>query len=373
MSKQVVVGTAAARPGEIVYGSFTGVELPTGGTDDLPVIIAQGRQEGPVLWVTASIHGDEYSGLSTVMKLLGPGGSDFPLQDLSGTVVLLPTLSPAGLRTARRSPYYNDEADPNRQFPAPEKLTKARQDPEDRSMALERVYARLFERIEATADYLIDLHNASLGSIPFSFRDPLYYADEAEKARMQELYDKLDGILKAFGMPIINEFPSEEYLEQKLHRAVSSSVLYCAHIPAFTVELGGYLHVDALARDAAVAGTRNVMRYAGMLPGPDEPMPPIPQPQVDFAVRRMMHPRTPRSGILTYLVEAGDVLQAGDAVALLTDIWGRPIGPDDGLLRTEHDGYVVGLLEKTVVYENETTVWLAVRDETEMLRPYPEV
>lgn len=364
------IGNIESQAGKIVYGSFAGAELPTGGRDDIPIIIAQGNGEGSCLWITGSIHGNEYSGLSTIHTLLGHNGEDFPIDELKGTVVLVPTLSPAGLRTGSRAPYFNFGSDPNRMFPdlrPPEED----EEEEDSSTILERVYQKLYDVIAETADYLLDLHNASIGSMPFSFRDPIYYA-EGEKADAEALMQKTDEMLAAFGMPIVNEFPSKKYLNQKLHRSVSGAVLNKGRIPAFTVELGSYNHVDIPARDGAVVGCRNVMRWAGMLSSEKEAMPAIPQPDVDFAVRRLMHPRVPHSGVVQHMVDTGDIVKAGDPVARLTDIWGRGIGAEDGILRTEHDGYVVGLLGGTVYYENEPCIWLSVRDDTEMLIPLEE-
>ncbi len=374
MNESVVVGDVRGVPGQIVYGAFPGVALPTGGRDDLPVIIAQGKRAGPVLWVTGSIHGNEHSGLAVIHRLLGPGGVDFPVNELSGAVVMIPTLNPAGLRTESRSPYYSRGADPNRMFPAPERPhTRTNAFPEGPpASAMESVYERLFASIEATADYLIDLHNAVIGSIPFAFRDPIYYAGERDRVAARRLQIRNDEMMAAFGLPIINEFPSVEYIKKNLHRSVSGSVLNRARRPAFTAELGGYLHVDLLARDAAVVGLRNVMRWAGMLSGEPEPLPPIPFPEVDFPVRRIMYPRAPQSGIVTHLVDAGDPVRQGDAVARLTDIYGRPLGPDNGLLRTEYDGFVVGRMQGKVYYENEPVLWLAVRDDGDLLLPYPD-
>jgi len=85
-----------------------------------------------------------------------------------------------------------------------------------------------------------------------------------------------------------------------------------------------------------------------------------------------MHPRVPTSGIITHLVDTGDVIRAGQPVARLTDIFGRSIGPDGGLLRTEFDGYVVGRMQGTVYYENDPVLWLSVRDDSDRLVPYPE-
>ncbi len=373
MSHSVHVGTATGIPGEITYGVFEGVPLPTGGTDPIPVIIARGAKDGPVLWITGSIHGNEYSGMAVIHRLLGPGGVDFPLGELAGTVIMIPTLNPAGLRTEAREPYYSHGSDPNRLFPAPKRPRRKNAAAEDSPpSALERVYERLFERIEAHGDFLIDLHNAVIGSLAFAFRDPIYYDGPQDRAAAQRLQAVNDQMLAAFGFPIINEFPSLEYLRKNLHRSVSGSVLNRARRPAFTVELGGYLHVDMRVRDAAVIGLRNVMRWAGMLPGDREPMPDIPWPRVNFPVRRLMHPRVPTSGIVTHLVDAGDTIHVGQPVARLTDIFGRPIGPDNGLLRTEYDGFVVGRMQGTVYYENDPVLWLSVRDDSELLVPYPD-
>ena len=371
MNTPMTIGTARSAPGEIAYGTFEGVALPTGGSDDFAIILAQGKAEGPTLWVTGSIHGNEYSGMAVIHHLLGPGGTYFPIDDLRGTVVMIPTLSPAGLRTEARSPYYNRGADPNRMFPAPERPASDARDEEQAPAALETAYARLFEQMDRHGDYLIDLHNAVLGSIGFAFRDPIYYNGEAEKNSARKLQQHNDEFMEAFGFPIINEFPSGQYLKKNLHRSVSGAVLNRLRRPAFTVELGGYLHVDYAIRNAAAAGIRNALRWAGMLPGSPEAMPDIPRPQVDYPVRRMMHPRAPQSGIVKHLVDTGDVIRKGDAVARLVDIYGRPLGPDNGLLRTEHDGYVVGRMQGEVYYENEPVLWLAVRDSGDLLLPFP--
>jgi predicted deacylase len=285
---------------------------------------------------------------------------------------MIPTLSPAGLRTDSRSPYYNHGADPNRMFPAPVRANTNATDDESALTTLEKAYVRLFEYIEASADFLIDLHNAVIGSIPFSFRDPIYYDGEQNRAAASKLQAINDEMMAAFGLPIINEFPSSEYLKKNLHRSVSGSVLNRARKPSFTAELGGNITVDLLARDGAVVGLRNVMRWANMLPGEREPMPPIPYPQVDFSVRRLMHPRAPQSGIVMHLVDSGDVVTKGQAVARMIDVYGKPLGPDNGLLRSEYDGYVVGRMQGNVYYENEPVVWMAIKDDTDLLMPYPE-
>ncbi len=135
----------------------------------------------------------------------------------------------------------------------------------------------LFGMILETADYLIDYHNAWTGSVSFVFRDRvLYRADEEpeanKKARAEALVAKLDAMIQAYGHTVVNEFPAEKYIDEKLHRSTSGAALLVGGIPSFTVELGTGLMPDPAIVAAAAAGTRNVLRWAGMLEGDPEPI-----------------------------------------------------------------------------------------------------
>jgi predicted deacylase len=283
--------------------------------------------------------------------------------------VAIPTLSPAGLRTGERSPYYLYGKDPNRMFPG---LTLPN-DPDNSQYpsALEMAYARLFERIDATADYLIDLHDYGIVSIPFAFRDPIFYREPRDKPIARKLQQTVGQMLDALGLTVVNEYVSDEYLKLNLHRSVSGAALNTARIPAFTVEIGGQKVVNSEAVRAVAVGIRNVMRWAGMLPGPAEPITGVTVIDPGYPVRRMTHPRVPQSCIVHHLVQPGDRVQAGDPVARMVDIYGRPAGPDDGLLRTDYDGFVMGLFPGMAFYPNDSIIGLAVRDDSELLLPVP--
>ncbi|GAB4435511.1 MAG: succinylglutamate desuccinylase/aspartoacylase family protein [Anaerolineae bacterium] len=372
MVAQLEIGTAKGQPGRLAYGAVDAVPLPTGDFDRFPIVIAQGREPGPTLWLTASIHGNEYTGLAVLHRLL----DDDLARRLRGAVVAAPTLNPAGLRAGTRSAYYLGGADPNRLFPAPPLAGEAEGDATEPPSALESAYRRLFDVIRGTADYLIDLHCASIASIPFAFIDPVFYREggdgpDGDKATTNRLYETVQGMAEAFGLSVIREFVSREYLSKKLHRSVSGALLNLAHIPAFTAELGSSFVVDRAARDAAVAGLRNVMRWAGMLDGPMEPVAGVPIIRPGYPVRRMVHPRVPCSCIVHYLVNPGDAVRQGQPVAELRDIYGRP-ATDDGLLRTDHDGHVLAVFNGALFFENEAIMTLAVSDEREMVLPYPD-
>ena len=366
MKDTLVIGSARAQPGAITYGTFDALELPSGGIEFFPIIIAQGRTPGPVLWITASIHGAEYTGIPVIHELLNQS----LVARLSGTIVAVPTLNPAGLRSGQRSAYYLGGQDPNRLFPAP-LPRRGRPESEEPLSVMEEAYSRLFDQIKHTASYLIDLHNYPIGSLSFAFRDPIYYRGGRERSAAQQLQARVSEMLVAFGHSIINEYASADYLKMNLHRSVSGAVLNVARIPAFTAELGGYMTVDPDIVRAAVRGIRNVLRWAGMLDGNPEPITGIKILAPGYPLRRILYPFAPNGGLCTYYVKAGDPVAVGDPIARLRDIYGRPLGTEDGVIYSEYDGTVLGIIVGAVVYRNEPLLSMAIRDDGDMLIPYP--
>lgn len=364
----IQVGTARARPGEIVTGWLDGVDLPTGTQDRFPVVVAQGRDPGgPVFWVTASIHGGEHTGLIAAHRLITPE----LVAKLRGTLVVVPTLNPAGLRTKERKPYYYD-GDPNRLFPEP---GPGYTSPDD-IVGLEAAYLNVYEAIAGSgADYLLDLHTAQIGSIPLVFRDPVFYhrrfGQGLSRSEAQALQGRLSEMLDALGFPVINEFAASSYIGRGLHRSVTGSVLNGLGIPAATVELGSWMHVDAHVVEACLAGMRNTLRWAGLLPGKFEPVKGIKKLNASGPLRRCIHPRAPRAGIVHHIVRPGERVSAGDPLARIVDIFGRPVGDDDGLILSEYDGYVIAWQHGVVRYEGEPIMIMAIPDDAALVLPYP--
>lgn len=154
--------TLRTDPGTLECGFVPVAGLPTGGTEEFPVLIAEGNEQGPELWVTATIHGDEVNGLAVAHDLMTETLAD----RVAGRVVCLPTLSPAGVRRQSRTPYYGD-GDPNRSFPVGP-------DSEDEDVQ-ELIYRQVYDAFAESADALLDLHTAGLGAFPFNYRHPVLY------------------------------------------------------------------------------------------------------------------------------------------------------------------------------------------------------
>jgi uncharacterized protein len=370
MPPMMQLGTAVARPGEMSFGYLEMLELPTGITERMPVVLACGRADGPTFWVTANIHGNEYTGLLAAQRAITERLAG-ELDHLRGTVVAVPSLNPAGLRVSRRQPYFDDETDPNRTFPSRQQDDELDDEP---PTPYEQFSARLFEALRASADYHVDLHCAHLRSIPFTLRDRVPYQDETQRAEAEHLAEQIDGLGRAFGLPLITEFTSKRYFKEKLQRSTGGATVYEARIPSITPELGASEFVDPAGLRAAIAGIRNALLWADMLDGEPEAITWIPQPDLGYSVRRETHPRAYASGILHTLREPGEIVRAGEPVAELRDIWGRPVTTDgnDGVIRSEHEGFILGLYERVAVYRHSPVATLAVRDDEPLVINWPD-
>jgi uncharacterized protein len=165
------------------------------------------------------------------------------------------------------------------------------------------------------------------------------------------------------------EYNVKSYIGRELHRSTTGAALQELRLPAFTVELGPHTVADPAAVAAGVIGLRNMLRWAGMLPGDREPMPAIPMPSFKGRMRREDGPYPSGAGILDYRVAPGTMLAAGGVIADLRDLWGRPVG--DGLVRVATDAWVVGLEDGILAYPGAAVAHIAVADDNPVVNPWP--
>lgn len=86
-------------------------ETYSGMTLKIPLHIRRGKEDGPVVFVTAALHGDEINGTGAIRRLLQD--DDFELKN--GAVIFVPVLNL--LAFDRHSRYLPDRRDLNRCFP----------------------------------------------------------------------------------------------------------------------------------------------------------------------------------------------------------------------------------------------------------------
>lgn len=363
--KSIKIGSAQSDPGKLVYGFIDAMELPTGTSDKIPVIIAQGKIDGPTFFISANVHGNELTGVAVIHDVM----TEDLVKELKGTVVAIPTLNPTSLRLYRRYPEYQDE-DPNRQFPEG-RFAKPDEDDEDPKFLkpYEQVADLIYSYFEKYADYHLDLHNHTLRSIPYSILDRIFYDGEDEKEEAEKLATQQRGMVEAFGAGgmIVADFPPNTYMNLKYHRSLSGAVLNTLRRPAFTVELGSsnVLLPEVIA--GSVKATRNLLRWAGMLDSPKEEITEYEVPKHKYRIRRFEHPRAKHAGVIRMLVEPGEKVTKGQHIARITDIHGRPI--EDGVIKTEHDGYMIALRDQMTIYPQQHIAEMGIKDEFDMIAP----
>jgi len=87
----VIAGTTVA-PGERRTLQLAAARLPTQTQLSIPLVVVHGLQDGPRLWLSAAIHGDELNGVEIIRRVLE---TISPLT-LRGTLVAVPIVNVFG-------------------------------------------------------------------------------------------------------------------------------------------------------------------------------------------------------------------------------------------------------------------------------------
>lgn len=350
------IGSATSTPGTTVTGWLDVAELPTGGSERLPISITEGKREGPTLWVTGALHGNEVTGIGVAQDFV----TEQVREQLRGTLVVIPILNPAGVRLDARNSYYHDE-DPNRSFPY------GAASPSTVPNLQELINGRVFDELSRTADALVSLHEGWINESVYTIVERVRYGADRSQEEAERLAARTEALAEAFGLPPIREYDVAMQEAYGLQRSFECAAVNAAGIPAITPELGSPHIIEDQHLEVAITGLHNVMRELDMLPGDPEPNTRAPESPVDYPVKRADGPVTDVPGIVRHRVEAGDVVNTGDVIAEIT----TPHGDVRCTVTTESEGYVLGRRQGVAVYENDILVSMATRDDGELVVERP--
>lgn len=270
----------------------------------LPVHVVHGRRPGPVLFVSAAIHGDEILGVEIIRRVLNTQGID----KLKGTLLCVPIVNVFGFLSRTR--YLPDRRDLNRVFPGSPKGSLAAQ------------LADLFLReVVGRSDFGIDLHTGAINRENL----PQIRADFSDADLKQSA--------EAFAAPVLLEstIPEGSLREAAAEKGVKMLVY----------EAGEALRLNELAIRAGVRGVQNVMHHLDMLPARFFSKPK--HPPVFAQTSRWV--RAPEGGLLRAFKALGDSVAKGDIMALVTN----PYEGIDTQVRASADGVVIGRINISVV------------------------
>lgn len=255
----VTIAGITAQPLQRVCGKLPVTTLASGLELSIPVHIANGVKEGPVLFLNALAHGDAVTGLECIRQTL----EQVDLSQLSGTIVAVPCANPIGFEwDARNTP--TDSYNMNRTYPGNAKGWFTEQ------------CAAVVASICKEADYLIDWHGGSYGTA-------IHYVliNHVEG----ELGAKIKELGFAYGLPFVYDGPPAG--PAAAYAGTLTDYMISLGKPGMVAEVGTGMNVSLDMVADSVRGNFNVMKKIGMLPGNPE----LPKDQWMCRERPLMRPK----------------------------------------------------------------------------------
>lgn len=284
-----------------------------------PVLVVNGKEPGPVLCLTAAIHGDELNGIEIVRRVM----YDVEPEKLKGTMVGVPIVNLQGFH--RNSRYLTDRRDLNRFFPG---------NPEG-SLASRIAYS-FYNEVISHCDALVDLHTGSFHRTNL----PQLRADLQNEAVVE--------LSQGLGSTVV------------LHSSGGKGTLrYAANmdgIPTVTLEAGGPMRLQEKEVAHGVKAIQTLMNKMGMYKrqrfwGKPEPV---------FYESKWV--RADQGGILFSEVFLGKRVKQGDLLGTITD----PVTNTRNEVRSPARGRVLGMAINQVVMPGFAAFRIGIeRDEDE--------
>lgn len=301
-------------PGKVAETSIPVSDLSAGMQADLQVRVYHGKNEGPTIFVSAAIHGDEIIGTEIIRRTI----KKISASRLSGTIIFVPVVNMFGFITHSR--YLPDRRDLNRSFPGTERGSLASQ------------LAHIFStEIIARCSLGIDIHSAAL------------HRYNLPQIRVAKDNPKLKELAIEFGAPVV----IEAQLRPGSLRALASD----AGVDMLLMEAGEALRFDKFSVLTGVNGIMRVLNHLGMLTtkrlGKRKDAP--------AQVTRTAWLRSTRGGICRLVAPSGTKVHSGDIVAYISDIFGS----EEETIIAPADGIVIGHSNLPIVNQGDALLHVA--------------
>ncbi len=304
---------------KIALGKRATVDIPVSMLADhtpvtLSVHVIHGSRPGPVLFVSAAIHGDEVIGVEIVRRLLKAEGLD----DMAGTLLAVPIVNTFGFQNHSR--YLPDRRDLNRVFPGVAAGSMA-----------SRLAHIFMTEVVGRSDVGIDLHSAAI------------HRTNLPQIRLTPDNEHLAELGRVFGAPVM--------MYSKLREGSLRMAAEEAGVDVLLYEAGEGLRFDELAARAGVTGILRVMHHLGML---DEDV----IPDTDTApvlCKSSRWYRAPVGGVFRGYLGTGDAVEPGTVLGAVSDPFGDV--EEDVICTTE--GIIIGRTNMPVVYEGDALFHVA--------------
>ncbi|HSM55051.1 MAG TPA: succinylglutamate desuccinylase/aspartoacylase family protein [Candidatus Sulfomarinibacteraceae bacterium] len=288
------IGNLKLEPGQRARGVLGTFYQSDGTKVSIPLMGVRGKQEGPVLWLSAAMHGQELSGIPVVWEIIKQHTDP---DTLRGAVVGAPILNPFSFN-GRTYFTPEDGYNVNRVFPG---------DPN--GLLTHRLANLIYEEAVTKSDYLIDFHCNVSSAMYFSI---------IKGSEQEEAFRESRKMADAFGVTTI-----EMILKHEAHRTgTMSDEARKAGKPMLVLELIPWRMIYPEAVRVGVRGTLNVMKHLGMIDGE-----PDPQDEIDVLGGRLSRTElnVSRGGLIDKFVDVGDRVEKGQLLGQVVDGYGEPV------------------------------------------------
>lgn len=297
----------------------------------IPITVFHGKSPGPVLGITAGVHGYEYAPILASQKLI----HNINLEELKGTIILVQVANIESFRG--RSPYLNpvDGKNLNRSFPGNPNGTLT-----------ERIADYISKDIFSRIDFFVDMHS---GDAPEDLKhyNAYYHHDDRPE---QSAKSRNMAINMGFDHIIVFDATQQDYLKNDFPSLYCSAEAFKQGIPAVDIECGRLGIIEDQLVDHIVSGIHSLLRHLEMLEGQVISTPGL---QV---IRKRKSQSSSHAGIFYPLKAGGDYVKKGMKLGYTTDFFGRTIEE----VFAETSGVILYMLGTPPINKGETIVSIGI-------------
>ncbi|MBU6338486.1 MAG: succinylglutamate desuccinylase/aspartoacylase family protein [Rickettsiales bacterium] len=306
---------------EIKHGERKRINIDVGAIYDftdvkIPLEVVRGKKDGPTLFISSTIHGDEINGIEIVKRVLKSPA----IKNICGTLIAIPIVNIFGFND--RSRYLPDRRDLNRCFPGLK----------NGSMTSQIAY-KFMNEVVMKSDYGIDLHTGA------------FHRDNYPQIRANLNDFTTLNLAKAFGAPVII---NSNLRDGSLREAVSRR-----NIPMLLYEGGEALRFDETVIKIGVAGILNFMREIGMIESEVCEV----FKKKTFIANSSYWVRASRSGIHTPRQKLGTIVKKGEILGEISN----PFGDHKCLVRANAGGVIIGTSKLPMTNQGDALFHIATR------------
>ena len=311
----LIIAGQTIHPGEFKEININIARLPSRTQIDTPIYVYRSLEDGPVLALTAGMHGDEINGMEIVRRIIDAGHHKV----LRGTTVCMPIINVYGfLNYSREVP---DGKDVNRSFPGSKSGSLAA-----------RVAYHMTHDIIPFIDVGVDFHTG--GAMRTNYPQV--------RCMMQD--PKNVALAQAFHAPFTIDSPFRPHsLRQTAAKKGKNIIVF---------EGGESLRMDFHAIEEGINGTLRLMRHLKMIDMAPEPI------EENRVVWSSAWIRARTAGIFHPHIKSGELIHNNQLVGQITD----PFGEFKEEIISPVTGYVVGLNNNPVVNAGDALLHIGMDD-----------